>query len=92
SRDSSRCRAKGIDQSAVHRPKGRPVNLAFKGFHEADLESPSKREYLRLREYYWCRKSQIQDLPLREFPEKRSHRHVGSGLDRLLQENSSINR
>ena len=32
------------------------------------------------------------DLPPREFPEKRSHRHVGSGPDRLLQEHSSINR
>ncbi|EYU33978.1 hypothetical protein MIMGU_mgv11b018148mg [Erythranthe guttata] len=32
-------------------------------------------EYHRLIEYFWCRKSQIPDLPLREFPEKRSHRH-----------------
>ncbi|KAJ0620507.1 hypothetical protein HanHA300_Chr00c0906g0821861 [Helianthus annuus] len=36
-------------------------------------------------------KSQIQDLPPREFLEKRSHRHVGSRPDRLLQEHSSIN-
>ena len=60
--------------------------------HEADLEPPSKHEYLRLKEYFWCRKSQIQDLLLHGFPGKRSHRHVGSEPDRLLQEHSSINR
>ncbi|KAL8512280.1 hypothetical protein ACS0TY_018672 [Phlomoides rotata] len=43
--------------------------------------------------YVWAWiKSQIPDLPLREFPEKRSHRRVGSGPNRLLQEHSSINR
>ncbi|KAG5623012.1 hypothetical protein H5410_008230 [Solanum commersonii] len=35
---------------------------------------------------------QLKDFPLCEFPEKQSHRHVGSELDQLLQEHSSINR
>ena len=42
-------------------------------------------EYPRLKEYFWCRKSQIQDLPLHGFPGKQSHRHVSSEPSQLRQ-------
>ena len=32
---------------------------------QIDPEPPSKHEYLRLREYFWCRKFQIQDRSVR---------------------------
>uniref|UniRef100_A0A3Q7I5N4 Uncharacterized protein n=1 Tax=Solanum lycopersicum TaxID=4081 RepID=A0A3Q7I5N4_SOLLC len=37
-------------------------------------------------------KPQIRDLSLHKFPEKQNHRHVDSGLKRLFQKHSSINR
>lgn len=64
---------------------GGRTSLGNKGSHEAHPEQPSKHGYLRLKEYFWSRKFQIQDLPLHGFMGKQNQRQVDLELDQLPQ-------
>jgi len=57
--------------------------------HVADLEQPSKLEYLRLEEYFLYRMFQILGLQQHESLEIRNRMHVSLVLDQLRRLRSS---